>query len=243
MYDPPAYVWALTLAGAAGIPAATVAVLHRAAAWHGGSGRGLAAAAAGALAGWLGLSAVLAGRGVYDQPGGPVPWLAVAVTTALGGMLAATGIPAVSRALAAPRTLAELTLPHAVRVAGIVFVLVMAQGHLPAAFALPAGLGDVAIGLAAPFVARRLAADPLVARPAAVRFHVLGILDLVVAGTLGLLLFGIVDATPSTAALRVLPLALILTVPVPLAVALHVTSLRQLRRLARAPLPTTIGVA
>ena len=33
----------------------------------------------------------------------------------------------------------------------------MALGHLPALFALPAGLGDVAAGIAAPLVALRLA--------------------------------------------------------------------------------------
>jgi len=57
---------------------------------------------------------------------------------------------------------------------------VMAQGHLPAAFALPAGLGDIALGVSAPFVARRLAHGT--GRIGAVRFNVLGILDLIVAG-------------------------------------------------------------
>jgi hypothetical protein len=41
-------------------------------------------------------------------------------------------------------------VPHALRVVGVTFLLVMAQGHLPAVFALPAGLGDIATGLAAP---------------------------------------------------------------------------------------------
>ena len=39
----------------------------------------------------------------------------------------------------------------------MVFLLTMALGHLPALFALPAGLGDIAAGIAAPLVARRLA--------------------------------------------------------------------------------------
>ena len=107
----------------------------------------------------------------------------------------------------------------------------MAQGHLPAVFALPAGLGDIAIGVAAPFVARRLARGT--GRAGAVRFNVLGILDLVVAVSIAFLLFEFVEVTPSTAPLRLLPLALIPTVAVPLAFALHIESLRQLRTATR----------
>ena len=70
-------------------------------------------------------------------------------------------------------------------------------------------------------------------RAAAVRFNVLGILDLVVAGVIGFLLLGTVEATPSTAPLTLLPLALILTAAVPLAVALHIVSLRRLLTAAK----------
>ncbi|MGH3494796.1 MAG: hypothetical protein ACRDQ1_16385, partial [Sciscionella sp.] len=64
---------------------------------------------------------------------------------------------------------------------------------------------------------------------AAVRFNWLGILDLVVAAAVGYLLFGFISVTPSTAPLRLLPLALIPAGPVPLAIALHIVSLRRLR--------------
>ena len=39
------------------------------------------------------------------------------------------------------------------RVLGAIFLLMYAQGRMPAAFALPAGAGDVAVGLLAPVVA------------------------------------------------------------------------------------------
>ena len=113
----------------------------------------------------------------------------------------------------------------------MLFLILMAQGQLPAAFALPAGLGDIAIGVAAPFIARQLARDT--GRAGAVRFNVLGILDLVVAAGIGFLLFGLVEVTPSTEALQLLPLALIPTAPVPLALALHIVSLRRLRAAAK----------
>ena len=93
---------------------------------------------------------------------------------------------------------------------GVLFLLVMALGHLPAIFALPAGLGDIAVGLAAPSIARRLTTDG--DHTGALRFHLLGILDLVVAITIGYLAglgpYRPLDITPSTEPLSLLPLAL-----------------------------------
>jgi hypothetical protein len=231
VYNLPIYVWALVLAGAIGIPAASCAVFYRGALAAGVGRRAattLTATAATVLGGWIVVSALLARSGVYLQdPGEVVPWFLVAVAGTLIVLLLATRIPIFSRVLAEPGTPARLALPHTLRVVGVLFLIVMAQGHLPAAFALPAGLGDIAIGLSAPFVARRLARGT--GRAGALRFNVLGILDLIVAGSIGLLLFRVVEVTPSTALLFVLPLALIPTVPVPLALALHIVSLRRLR--------------
>jgi hypothetical protein len=111
----------------------------------------------------------------------------------------------------------------------------MALGHLPAIFALPAGLGDIATGLAAPFVARRLAQGG--GRTRAVWFNLFGILDLVVALGIGFLAglgpWRPLAVTPSTEPLSLLPLALVPTVAVPLAIALHLVSLARLHAAAR----------
>src|SRR5215218_10605343 len=223
------------MAGAIGIPAATSAVLYRGA-MAASLGRRAAttvtATTAAVLGGWLVVSGPLARAGVYRQdPGETVPWFLVAVAGTLIALLLATRIPLVSRILADPGMPARLALPHTLRVVGVLFLIVMALGHLPAAFALPAGLGDIAIGVAAPFVARRLARGT--GRAGAVRFNLLGILDLIVAGSIGFLLLGLVEVTPSTAPLRLLPLALIPTAAVPLTVALHIVSLRRLRSAAK----------
>jgi hypothetical protein len=235
VYDLPIYVWALVLAGVIGIPAATSAVLYRGAIAAGVGRRAattLTSTTAAALGGWLVVSGLLAGAGVYLQdPAETVPWFLVAVAGTLIALLLATRIPLVSRILAKPGTPARLALPHTLRVVGVLFLIVMALGHLPAAFALPAGLGDIAIGLSAPFVARQLARGT--GRSGAVRFNVLGTLDLIVAGSIGFLLFRVVEVTPSTAPLFMLPLALIPTVAVPLALALHIVSLRRLRTVAK----------
>lgn len=230
MADLPSYVWALVLAGAIGIPASTSAVLYRGAV-NARLGRRVATAVAGGtaalLGGWLVVSGLLAYAGVYHQEAGrPTPWIGVAFAGILTALLVATRIRPVPRILAEPRTLPLLTLPHTVRVVGVVFLILMVQGELPAVFALPAGLGDIAIGLAAPFVARRLARHT--DRRGAVRFHVLGILDLVVAGAIGFLAAGTLNVTPSTEVLSLLPVALVPTVAVPLAIALHIVALRRL---------------
>ena len=231
MYDLPFYVWALVLAGAIGIPAFTSAVLYRGAIVAGLGRRTATAVTAttvAALGGWLVVSGLLARAGVYRQdPGESVPWFLVAVGGTLIALLLATRITLISRILADPGTPARLALPHSLRVVGVLFLIVMALGHLPPAFAMSAGLGDIAIGVAAPFVALQLARGT--GRAGAVLFNVLGILDLVVAGTLGFMLFRLVEVTPSTAPLFVLPLALIPTVAVPLAMTLHIVSLRRLR--------------
>jgi hypothetical protein len=127
------------------------------------------------------------------------------------------------------------------RVGGVGFLLTMALGHLPALFALPAGLGDIATGLAAPFVARRLAQGT--GRRAALWLNVFGMTDLAVALTLGALTgFQLLNVTPSAAPLTELPLALIPSAGVPLLFALHITSVSALRRTPPTAAPSTSPV-
>ena len=118
-------------------------------------------------------------------------------------------------------------LPHMFRVGGLAFLITMGLGHLPALFAVPAGLGDIAAGIAAPFIARRLARGA--GRRAALWFEALGITDLVVAlGLGGLTGYKIINVTPVNDSISGLPLALIPTVGVPVLLALHIVATRQL---------------
>ena len=209
MYDPPAYIWAITIAGPTAIAATTCVVLYGGAE-RAGLGRRRAALLAGAaavvLGGWFTATAVIAGHGWYHT----LPWFPVAVAGFLGMLLALRRIPVVARALAAPGMASRLELPHTFRVAGVVFLLYLALGHLPALFALPAGLGDIAAGIAAPLVAHRLAQGT--GRRAALWFNAFGMTDLVVALTLGALTgFQLLNVTPSSAPITELPLALIPT--------------------------------
>jgi hypothetical protein len=242
MYDPPVYLWAITIAASVAIPAATCAVLYRGAVRSGLSQARAALLAAGAalvLGGWLIASSVIADRGWYHtRLGHGVPWLPVAVVGFLGLLLALRRIPVVARALRAPGMSSRLMLPHSFRIEGVVFLITMALGHLPALFALPAGLGDITVGITAPLVARRLAQGK--GRRSALWFNALGLADLVNALILGALVgFQLVHTTPSGAPLSQLPLVLIATTGVPLLIALHITSVSALVRSPRSPLPVS----
>jgi hypothetical protein len=232
MYDPPAYLWVITIAGPVTVAAMVCIVLYGGAE-RAGLGRGraavLAGAAAAVLVGWLAASAVIADHGWYRT----LPWFPVAVTGYLIVLLALGRIPVVARALAAPGMAGRLEIPHTPRLVGVAFLLYLALGYLPAMFALPAGLGDIAAGIAAPLVARKLARGT--GRRAALWFNAFGLTDLVTGLTLGALTgFQLLNVTPSSAPIAELPLALIPTATVPLFFALHITSVITL---VRAPRP------
>jgi hypothetical protein len=239
MYDQPSSVWTLVMIGVLGIPAATSWALFRGAV-DAGMGRRtawlLGGGAAYVFAAWIVASAILAGSGVYrGDPGEVAPWFGIAVAGALTALLMATRIPLVSLILHEPSMLARLTITNAFRVVGVSFLIAMALGDLPWVFALPAGLGDIAAGIAAPFVARKLSRGQ--GHRDAIRFHWYGIGDLVLALTIGFFAglgpWLLIDIAPTTEALALLPLALVPTTAVPLTITLHIVSLQRLRAATR----------
>ena len=232
MYNPPGYLWALSIGGIIAILAATCAVLYDGA-MRAGLGRRraglLAGGAAVVLGGWCAASAVIADHGWYHtQLGHGVPWLPVGVVGFFALLLALSRIPLVARALAAPGMVSRLELPHTFRMLdGAAFVIIMGLGHLPALFALPAGLGDIVAGVAAPLAARRLAQGN--GRRAGLWFNAFGMTDLVVALALGTVTaYQLIHVSPSGAPISELPLALVPTVGVPLLFAVHITSVSKL---------------
>jgi hypothetical protein len=119
------------------------------------------------------------------------------------------------------------------RVLGAIFLLLHAQGRLPPQFALPAGAGDVAVGLLAPVVALAYARG-IAGREALVRgWNVLGLLD-PVAITTGFLTspsaFQAFSFDAPNELISAFPLVLVPVFAVPFAVMLHVASLIKLSR-------------
>ena len=129
-----------------------------------------------------------------------------------------------------------LTAVHTWRIEGIVFVLLCLMGFLPASFAYPAGFGDMAIGITAPFIAYAWSKKKL-SSGAFVLWQSLGIADLVVAVITGVLNslpnIGILAHGTTTRIMGLLPMSLIPTFAVPLMLILHIICIAQVRKLKR----------
>jgi len=120
-----------------------------------------------------------------------------------------------------------LTSAQSWRVIGFIFLLLEAHRVLPAVFAFPAGYGDMFIGVTASYVAWKLA-DPA-HRNNFILWQLLGILDLVIAVSIGTTAALISPQGPTMAPMTVLPLSLIPTFLVPLFTILHVICIAQAR--------------
>ncbi len=141
------------------------------------------------------------------------------------------------------RVLAAASLPamHGVQVyrtIGVVFLILFAQGQLPAHFALPAGWGDIAIGITAPLVALALIRKLPSAVAIAFLWNVFGLLDLVVAVGMGTGFLAVVvpelgHRVPPAAGMGIFPLILVPTFAVPVSVLLHLLALARLHHRVR----------
>ncbi len=184
---------------------------------------------------WLVLVFVLGAKGAFTRPPDvpPLPIL-LGVTVPLVVFVAAYLGWGAFRAMVLAADLRLLTAIQAWRAGGLSFVALYVHGVLPGLFAWPAGLGDIAIGVTAPWVALALIRRPAFATSRLfVVWNILGILDLVVAVGTGTLSSGFVAGLVgkvTTAPMAQLPLVLIPAYFVPLFIMLHLCALFQARR-------------
>jgi hypothetical protein len=152
--------------------------------------------------------------------------LAVAIPLAIVALWAASS-PQFRQFLSSlnPRT---LTIVQSWRIAGFTFLALYAYHILPGTFAFPAGLGDMAIGATAPFVALKL--SNLNHRRSFIVWQFLGIADLVTAIGSGLTSQLINPHGIETTAMTVLPMSMIPTFAVPLFLILHFVCIAQARQ-------------
>jgi hypothetical protein len=123
------------------------------------------------------------------------------------------------------KTTSIIIAVHTWRILGIAFLWGMTQGLLDPAFAIPAGVGDILIGVTAIPFAIFLWKGYSWSKYAVVVWSVLGIADLVNAITLGV----ITNPDFSSSTMSTFPWILVPTVGVPLALALHGMTLYRLR--------------
>jgi hypothetical protein len=188
-----------------------------------------------AIAAWFGISSGMAAGGAFSAANGifALPLLGLSLLAPLAIGVAAVLLVAPIRHLVSQRAIQPaLIAVHSLRaVEGSVFLLMAAVGVLPAIFAVPAGAGDVIVGLAAFSASRWL-------RPGrwgrAMAWNVLGVLDLLNAAVLGIVTspgqLNLFHATPTSAWLLVEPLVVIPTFVVPFYLLLHFVSLRYVAR-------------
>jgi hypothetical protein len=115
------------------------------------------------------------------------------------------------------------------------------HGTLPGVFALPAGIGDVLIGLFAVPAAMAVATSTAQGRRAAIIWNIFGLVDFVVAITLGMITspgpLRLIVSSVSSIGAGTYPGVLTPAFVVPSSILLHALSLRQLRRRHRAEAP------
>lgn len=146
--------------------------------------------------------------------------------------------PALRAVLAAVPTSALVGI-QLYRLIGAVFLVLLAQGIVPAHFALPAGWGDVAVGLSAPLVGYALARRVRRARALGTAWNAFGLVDLAVAvgtgtGVLVPLLAPELGRVPPSGVMGVFPMILVPAFAVPVSVLLHLLALARLAREATA---------
>ena len=137
---------------------------------------------------WLAGIALLAGNDFFRNTVFP-PRIPLALVLTLAAGYAAL-LSRTFRGIVAAIPLHWLIAIQTFRVLGGVFLIRYAQGELPGVFALPAGIGDVATGMLAPFVAHWCYAGKSYARSAAIAWNLFGMADLINAVAIGYLLGG-----------------------------------------------------
>jgi hypothetical protein len=190
------------------------------------------------LGSWLLLVVSLGALGAFVTRSGtpPLP-IAISVAAPLLLFFAALRGSASFRQFVLSLDLRLITAIQAWRWAGLGFLSLYAYGVLPGVFALPAGLGDMAIGVTAPWALLALLHRPGFAASATfVRWNLLGILDLALALSLGTVSAALSTGAAgeiSTAPMATLPLLLIPAFLVPLFLMLHIAALMQSRQATR----------
>jgi len=129
------------------------------------------------------------------------------------------------------KTTSVLVAAQTYRILGVVFLWGVFQGILHPAFGIPAGVGDMLIGLTAIPFAYILRKGFSWSKYALVVWSVLGIADLINAVSLGLL-----TSEVNRPVMITFPWILIPTVGVPTALALHGITLYRLRKMESTPL-------
>jgi hypothetical protein len=187
---------------------------------------------AAVLVGWFLVSLAFSLSGAYQSGPERIPTIqyAIAIPILIGAWL-------IWRSPSVNRLIDIVPQPWIIavqfyRVLGVTFLIYYAAGQMPGLFALPAGTGDIIVGLLAPIVALAYARDPGRNAGLVRGWNIFGILDLVVALTTGLITSpsALFAYEPPNQLIAAFPLVLVPIYLVPLAILLHLATLVKLHR-------------
>ena len=231
----PVYLYPVILASTAVTVAAVLIGLMRSlrlANWSNPDRQSAFGKIAALLLGWTVVAVGLSWQGVFQGAPARVPTVQLGLgLPIIAGLVLYWGWGTLRRAVeAVPQP--WLVGVQLYRALGVIFLILLAQGHLPGAFAWPAGSGDLLVGLLAPVIAFAYARHV----PGAARWvrawNFLGIADLVIAVTTGFLtspspLKSLAFDQPNWL-ITAFPLVLVPVFLVPLSILLHLASLKKL---------------
>jgi hypothetical protein len=184
------------------------------------------------LLAWLAAALLLGLRGFFEPSlQTRFPHIALGFAPILAGLAAYAAFKPLRDAIRAARP--DMVIGVQIyRVFGFLFLVFYAQSRLPGVFALPAGVGDILIGVTAPLVAVLLWKGHPWGKRLAIIWNVAGIYDLVQAVALGFLTapsrYQLLAFNMPNFAIGAFPLVVIPTFAVPLSTLLHIASLKRL---------------
>lgn len=125
-----------------------------------------------------------------------------------------------------------IMLVQTFRVMGVGFLSLYAMKVLPPQFAIPTGLGDVFVGITAPIVAYIYTLQKPFSKQIAIIWNYLGIADLAMSITLGILTYpeplNVISTQVSNLPIALYPLVIIPVFAVPFSLLIHLFTLRRL---------------
>ena len=189
-----------------------------------------AVVAATVLVAWWSVAFIAGASGIIHR--GPPGLIGLSVGGPLLLAVLAFAIWKPLREAFAAMPVADLVGVQAFRLLGFMFLLRMLEGVLPPLFALPAGIGDMLTGAAALPLALAIRQNEGAARRSALIWSAFGILDLIVAVSIGFLSsttpLQVFHVVPTTDAITLMPTIMIPAFGVPLFLILHVITLTRL---------------
>lgn len=184
---------------------------------------------------WAAISVILGADGIFETVPGQLP---IALLLSLVLPIVVFGIVYLGsdrfRRYVLGLDLRWLTAIQGWRIIGGMFLVLMSFNLLPGAFAWPAGVGDIIVGIYAPFVVYALVRRSPNWRGQVILLSILGLLDFVGAIGSGILAgdnpIGVLRGPVSTEIMQKLPLSIIPTFGVPAWILVHWISILKVKR-------------